>query len=142
MTEQNQNLNQNNVSLSPGVPGQTLAQPSKLKQILQNARPVFMSLFNGFYLNKKVFWPVSSAIGLVLLVIFLGLLFGKRTGQKSSVILPPSTPIIQNTPQASASGNIIIDSQVKLSDLKNQINNLDVKEGRLQPPTLNFKIKF
>jgi len=111
--------------------------PAKIKPILAN-------IFNKFYSNKKIFWPISIAFGLIFLVIVLGLLFGKKRNVPQAVTMATATPIptIQSTPQATSSGNILTDSQNKLNDLKNQINNLDVQQSRLQPPTLDFNISF
>lgn len=128
------------VSNSPPITApQTALAP---KNLLPKVRPLLAGLFQKFYSNKKVFWPVAAAFSLILFVIIIGLLFGKRNAQTPTVKLPTPSPIIQSTPMATSSGNILIDSQNKLNDLKNQINNLDVSESRLQPPTLNFDIKF
>jgi len=112
------------------------------KKLAEKIKITLINLFNHFYSNKKLFWPVSIAFGLILLLIVVGLLFGKRTKNAGTIELPTPPPIVQSTPEASMSGDILLDSQKKLLDLKNQINALDIKQSRLKPPTLNFNIKF
>jgi hypothetical protein len=117
--------------------------PSFWKSILEKIKPIVTTAFGNFYSNKKIFLPVSIAFCLVFFVIILGLIFGKhRASQGVIKNIPSPTPFTQSTPQATSSGNIIIDSQNQLNDLQNQINNLDIKESRLTPPSLNFDVKF
>jgi hypothetical protein len=138
-----------NTGTVPQPPAQTPPQNTPLqlsidwKSLPGKIKPILANIFNKFYSNKKIFWPISIAFGLIFLVIVLGLLFGKR-GSPQVVTMATTTPIptIQSTPQATSSGNILTDSQNKLNDLKNQINNLDVQQSRLQPPTLDFNISF
>lgn len=123
--------------------GQISSNPANIwRGLLDKARLTLMPIFNKFYSNKKIFWPVSVALGLIFLIILLGLLFGKRRVVQNVSKSPIPSPIVQATPEATNSGNVIIDSQNKLNILKNQINNLDVKQSRLQPPVLNFSLKF
>lgn len=148
MTDINQNTSQAPVPVPPPmatnpvpIPQSASMDPS-WRNLMNNLKPIFINLFNKFYSNKKIFWPVSIAFGLIFLVIILGILFGRRTSGQNMVRLQTPTPIIRSTPQATSSGNILIDSQNKLNDLKNQINGLDVTQSRLKPPTLNFDISF
>ncbi len=110
--------------------------------VISKAKPILVTGFNKFYSNKKIFWPVSIVLGLLLLVIILGLIFGNRGGSQNVLKTPTPSPIIQSTPEATESGDILTNSQIKLKDLKNQIINLDPHQSRLQPPNLNFDIKF
>jgi hypothetical protein len=142
MIDQNPNINSIPQSSAPTPPQNVPQALTNWKSLLAKVKLILASIFNKFHLNKKVFWPVGIALGLIFLVIILGLLFGKRSKGQVTTKLPTPSPITQNTPQASTSGNILTDSRNKLNDLKNQINNLDVQESRLQPPTLNFNIKF
>ncbi len=144
MKDQSQNSNINIVPVEPApVPVQTAPQaPMDWKSLLSKIRSMLINIFNKLYSNKKIFWPVSIAFGLIFLIIILGILFGKRNPNQNITKLPTPTPTLQNTPQASAFGDILINSQNKLNDLKNQINALDIKQSRFQPPTLNFNIKF
>lgn len=128
----------------PIVPPQTPPVSTPVpdwKNQLTRVKLTLMNIFNKFYSNKKIFWPVTIAFGLIIFLIVVGLIFGKRSG-KAPIKLPTPTPFVQVTPQASASGDILTTSGEKLNNLKNQINNLDVKESRLQLPVLNFNIKF
>lgn len=135
MNDQNQNINPVSPQVTPTV-------PVDLGTILSNIKPFLSKLPAKFYSNKKIFWPVSIAFGLIFLVLILGLLFGKRGAVVGTSKSPSPSPTVQVTPQASASGNILIDSQNKLNDLKTQIDNLDIKESRLSPPSINFDIRF
>jgi hypothetical protein len=85
---------------------------------------------------------VSVVFGLILLIIILGILVGKRSAGQNTTTKTSPSPAVQNTPGASPSSDVLTNNQIKLNDLKKQINNLDVKESRLKPPTLNFDIRF
>lgn len=144
MTDQIQNPNIEASPQTPAITPVATPQPSatNLQPLLLKPKLLLVNVFNKFYSNKKIFWPVSIAIGLILLIIILGLIFGKRRVNQSVSIPPSPTPAIQNTPEASTSGDVLIDSRYKLNDLRNQINKLDVKQSHFQPPNLDFDIKF
>lgn len=115
------------------------------KKLLEKYKPVFLKYFGKFYSNKKIFWPVSIAIGLFLLVLIAGLLFGKKGGSTNPTPvkkLPTPTPFVRPTPNDSIKSGPLFEAQQKLDDLENQIKNFDVKQTRLQPPTINFEIRF
>jgi hypothetical protein len=144
MNDQNQNINTDIPTQEP-VPIPVEAPqpvPTGWRLVLSKAKPLLISGFNKFYSNKKIFWPVSIVLGLLLLVIILGLIFGNRGGPQNVSKTPTPSPIIQSTPIATDSGDILTNSQIRLKDLKNQIINLDPHQSRLQPPNLNFDIKF
>ena len=144
MNDQNQNTSIDTpTQVVPLVPIET-PQPvlTGWKLMLSKVKPVLINSFNKFYSNKKIFWPVSIVLGLLLLVIILGLIFGNRGGGQNVSKTPTPSPIIQSTPEATDSGDILTNSQSKLKDLKNQIINLDPRQSRLQPPNLNFDIEF
>lgn len=142
MTDIYQQTNQAPEAPIPTSPQVAQKVPFDWKSLPGRIKPFLISLFTKFYSNKKIFWLVSIIFGTLFLVIILGLLFGNR--DKAPVVLntPTPTPIILSTPEASTSGDVIIDSQKKLNDLKNQINTLDPEQSRLKPPDLNFNIKF
>ena len=98
-------------------------------KVPQKARDIFAR----FYTNKKIFWPITIAFGLLFLVLILGLLFGNKNKVVTSVKNTPA-PEIQPTSQAISNN--------PLNDLKIQINEFDVKQSRLKPPPLNFDIRF
>jgi hypothetical protein len=128
-----------NSAVSPITPP-PLDQPKTIKK---NIKSIIINTFNKFKSNKRVFLPVSISLGLIFLIIVIGVIFGKRTTtQVVTKNAATPTPIVQSSPQATTSGDVLLTNQNKLNDLKNQINNLDIKEGELQPPTLNFDIKF
>lgn len=110
--------------------------------ILEKLKPLPKILWEKFYTNKKVFWPVAIAFGLIFLVLLIGLIFGKRGTKTPVTVKPTATPFIAATPVASPSAGILYDSQQKLNSLKVQIDNLDPKQSVLQPPPINFEIRF
>jgi hypothetical protein len=142
MTDQNLNTNPI-LPTEPITPSPRLSLSSiNWKLLPGKIKPILKTAISKFYSNKKLFWPIVIATGLILLLTLAGLLFGTRGSNQNTKKTPTPSPFVQSTPQASASGNILIDSQSKLNDLKNQINALDVKQSRLKLPTLNFDIKF
>ncbi len=126
-------MNNNQVNITQ--PGST-PPPFKDRAVL-----IAKNIFNKFYSNKRIFWPVTIAFSLIILVTIIGLIFGTKSRSSQLVRVTP-TPTPQNGQEAPTSGNIVTDSQNKLNSLKSQIDGLDVKESRLQPPTINFNVKF
>lgn len=145
MTEQ-QPITNNTESKSPPI-----VLPTQRKNILisywqrfinfipQPAKNVLLK----FYHNKKVFLPVTISFGLLFLVIVMGLLFGKPTSTNSSLVKTSPTPVVTNTSQPSSEPeDIVTVTRETLKDLKSEINALDVDQSVLQPPTIDFEIKF
>lgn len=100
--------------------------------------------FAKFYANKMIFWPITIAFSLIFLIIILGLLFGSR-GTPQPIVIAKKTPVpvkIQPTPEASPSGDILSVTEIKLNSMNDQINALDPRQSRLQPPPIDFKINF
>lgn len=136
----------NNDSINTGI--ETAPPPELPKagfagfvsRISDKIPPRFKEIFAKFYANKKIFWPITIALGLLFLVIILGLLFGTRTSAVPARVTP--TPFIENIPTASPSGDILTVTGNQLLDLSNQINSLDLKQSRLAPPTINYNISF
>ena len=137
----NQNLSQN-IS-QPEQPPTPEPQSTPIwKVYFDKYKPVAVNIFNKFYSNKKIFWPVVGFFGLVFLIIIVGTIFGGKRTTTNVSSLPSVAPIIQPTPMPTQSSDILTNSSSKLNDLKSRIQNLDVKQSRLQPPTLYFNIKF
>ena len=121
---------------------------NKIKEIIERVRP-FLANYRlrftqtKFYQNKKIFFPVSISVGLLFLVILIGLIFGGKKRTQVVKNTPSPTPTFSGTTNPDTTGEDAL-SQIeqRLNDLKNQITNLDAKQSRLQPPTLDFKIKF
>lgn len=105
--------------------------PQKLKDILIR-----------FHRNKKVFWLVTGAFGLIFLTILLGLVFGSGSVATNStkVKLVPS-PVAENTTIPEVK-DALMEADDRLKALKTRINNLDVKQSKLAPPQINFKVSF
>lgn len=97
-----------------------------------------------FYANKKIFWPISIAFGSIFLVIIAGLIFGQKGSQRPQPAfkMPTPTPIVESLPTASPSAGPLTDMQNELNDIGNQINSLDLKQSRLQPPQVDYNIIF
>jgi hypothetical protein len=144
MTDQIPNPITNNIPPPPApMPVEVAPKaPTDWKLLLSKVKPTLIELFGKFYSNKKIFRLVSVVFGLILLIIILGILVGKRSAGQNTTTKTSPSPAVQNTPGASPSSDVLTNNQIKLNDLKKQINNLDVKESRLKPPTLNFDIRF
>ncbi len=117
----------------PETAGKSLAQ--KLKNIGTN-------LLIRFYSNKKIFWPITIAFGLIVLMLIIGSIFGGKRNQPEQAVVITPTPFIQVTPIPSPSVGLLKDIGDKLTNLKNSIEDWDPKQGKLQPMNLNFDIRF
>lgn len=142
MTEESQNLtNQSQIPPSvPIVPNNPKADA--LKNLITKISFLAKSVWQQIYSNKKVFWLICGMLGLLFLTLIVGLIFGKKT---TTVINPNKTatpaPQVQTTPQLGINDQFSPIDQ-NLTNLKNQINTLDVKQSQLQPPAVNFVVKF
>jgi hypothetical protein len=142
MTDQTANQLNSQPPETGSQPAQVQSSSSMPKFTSGVIKTIMLNLWKKFYANKKIFWPVTIFFGLVLLIIILGLIFGRKP--KQTPILPQATekPFILSTPIASPSAGILGESNQKLIDLKTQIDNLDVKQSKLKPPILNFEVRF
>ncbi len=95
-----------------------------------------------FYQNKKIFWLVSGLFGLIFLTLIIGLILGQKgnSSQTTKIIASP-TPQIQTSPEPGEQ-SALDQIETRLRNLRNTINNLDVRQSRLQPVPLNFNISF
>ena len=98
-------------------------------------------IWSKFYSNKKIFWPVSISLGLFLLVLLTGLLFGTRN-RVARPTTPFPTPAVSVTPVPTNPDDILTITNVKLLELDAEIKELDVRQSRLAPPSVNFDIRF
>ncbi|HET7099190.1 MAG TPA: hypothetical protein VFI61_03090 [Patescibacteria group bacterium] len=138
----NEEINQNIPVIEQGTPIVDPTAPKvnlmgKIKDKLPKGVRDFLTRIK---LPKKLVLPLAIAGGLILLTIIIGLIFGspdiKNTIDKSS-----PTPIAQDK-EIISKDDPISQSEARLINLRNQINNLDLKQSRLTPPTLNFNVKF
>ena len=136
--------NQVSNPITPLVSENPVSQASKPRwqEILDQIKPIVLTLFNKFYTNKKVFWPVTIAFGFIFFVIFIGLVFGKRNTNTVGPVSPTRTPFILRSQSTIQNSEVLTKSESDLNSLKKQIEALDVKQVRLKPPILNFDIKF
>jgi hypothetical protein len=122
--------------------------PNKLRQIVDKVLPILKGIWlkftqTKFYQNKKIFLPVSISMGLLFFVILIGLIFGGKKTSPTVITKPsPSPTSVQSSSVPGVGTDALSQIEQKLIDIKNQIIELDVKQSRLQPPTLNFKIEF
>lgn len=120
----------------------------QIRQLIERVRPILAAYWlkftqSRFYTNKKIFLPVTVALGLIVLIILIGLIFGgKRSGQSQKSLASPTPASGENIVAPSTTPDVVTQIEQKLADLKTQINAIDVKESRLAPPTLNFNVKF
>lgn len=112
------------------------------QQLIEKIKTILISMFEKLYSNKIMFWSLTSFLGIVLLIVIVGSLFGHPGSKVIPNHLPTATPFILATPVASSSSDVVSTSQEKLLKLKNQLDQLDIKQERLTPPNLNFDIKF
>jgi hypothetical protein len=88
-------------------------------------------------------YPLVGLSVLLFLTILAGLFFGGKKSPSIIKVRPTPTPlIIEKTHTPPPSGDAVSQIETKLLDLKRQIDDLDVKQSRLQPPSVDFKISF
>jgi len=116
-------------------------KPSIFSKISDKIPQKVKDLFNKFYANKKIFWPITILFGIIILIIILGLLFGtpKTPTPPGSKKTPQP---LETTPEASPSGDVLSTSDRLLKELNNQINSLDLGQNKLKPPVINYKVDF
>lgn len=138
-------VNQSTTTPQVDTPVAPTAPKSNVSQMLSNIKDKIpqpaKDMFNKFYSNKMIFWPITIVFGLLFLTIILGLLFGTKTPPAVQKTIKP-TPVVIVTPNETPSTDTLSEVQSKLSDFKSQINSLDVRQSTIKPPTINFDIKF
>jgi len=133
----NQDIQPNNTQ-EPEITPQPAA---KIDSPLGKVKSVAVEVFNKFKKNKILFWTAIGFISLVMLIIITGLLFGKK-GNSVPNSIPSTVPFILPTPNATPGITILSVSREKLNKLKILVDQLDVEQGRLKPPDLNFEVRF
>lgn len=113
-------------------------QSVSLEQIKLLAKDVFLKIYS----NKKIFYPLAIALGLVFITMIIGIIFGSKTSAPQVMTFVKPTPPSISINTATQSADPLTTIQGTLDNLNNQINAFDVKQNRLQPPTLNFNISF
>lgn len=115
---------------------------SSFKQKLQSGLHAIKDIIVKFYLNKKIFIPISAAFALILLTIIAGTIFGSKNNKPYNIEIEPTkspyaTPISQNQDTGSTS---VFENRLK--DIGLDIEGLDVKQSKIKPPQIDFDIKF
>lgn len=129
-----------NTQTQPTQEIQKVLGDNSVKKTWSKALNLLKSLFTKFYLNKKIFFPVTIASAVLVFVLIIGLVFGTNKTQidrSSPQPNPASLNIVEQTPASSLSK-----IQIDLVRLKDQIQTLDVKQSRLSPPVINYEIRF
>jgi hypothetical protein len=136
-----QNLNQN--TPSELTPVSTLVElPSSKNNLIEKYKPILIDIFNKIYSKKIVFWLITIFLCIVFLIIISGSIYKNRRTVVIPTSKPTSTPFIMPTPTIIISEDFLSVFQEKLNKLKTQLDELDINQKRLQPPTLNFDVKF
>lgn len=91
--------------------------------------------------NKKMVMLIGGIVGIMLLIIILGLIFGKKARVPAPTAKTPLPSINTQSPIPSP-GDTLGQNEVKLKNLKEQITNFDINQSRLSPPVVDFKISF
>lgn len=137
MNDNNNNQTPAQNDITPPINSQNLVKigPTEVKTILIN-------LFNKFYAKKKVFWPVTIFFMLILIIVILGVLFGGNAVPQPLVTKPSSSPFIIPRPTFRPATGVLGESAEKLIKSREFLDNLDVFQNRLKPPTLNYEVRF
>lgn len=125
-------------------------QPQNLTQaqvppVPPQPKPGFKQLakdmFNKIYANKKLFWILVSLFSLILLIIIIGTIF-KLMGGKAPTLVQEETPTPQSIGIPEEKKEFLDLAKEELIGLEKQIQDFDINQKRLQPPSINFKIDF
>jgi hypothetical protein len=141
-----QNINQtsaNSIAKEESEKNQKINFIIVLRQKLNNLITIHVkNIFNKFRSNKKIFFPVSIVLGLLLLTIVVGLMFGIKDNSTQTIETPLPTFIASPTPQATQQINATTAIENELKTLKLKIKEFDVEQNKIKPPEINFKISF
>lgn len=130
-----------NPPVTPKIPVQGPTKPNVFSKIKEKIPEPVKKAFLKFYSNKKVFWPVTIAFGVIFLVLIIGLLFGTAAPTRVQKT-PKPTPVATGTPQPQQTSDILSQTVARLETLKAIISGLDLRQSRIKPPTINFDIRF
>ncbi len=146
MNEEQVNTNQSQNPVTTPEPPVVMKQNpiktlwSKLPPKIQS--PLIRFSESRIYQNKKIFWLVSGLFGLIFLTLIIGLIFGsKQNNADTAKNYASPSPQSQAVPEPKEQ-SVLDQIETRLENLKNTINNLDVKQSRLQPQQLDFNISF
>jgi hypothetical protein len=135
-------MNQENqpTPIQPESPNQAQIPPVPIKP-KPDLRQLAKDMFNKIYANKKIFWILISLFSLILLLIIVGTIF-KLTGGKAPTLVQEETPTLQSIGVPEAKKEPLDLAKEELVGLEKQIQDFDINQKRLQPPSINFKIDF
>jgi flagellar biosynthesis/type III secretory pathway M-ring protein FliF/YscJ len=135
-------MNQDNqpIPIQPEVPNQAQVPPATV-QSKPGFKQLAKDMFNKIYTNKKIFWLLVSLFSLILLIIIIGTIF-KLMGGKTPTPVQQETPTPQGIETLEEKKEPLDLAKEELVDLEKQLQDFDINQKRLQPPSINFKIEF
>ncbi len=114
------------------IPAKTGVNKDKLKELLGE-------VFSKITANKKLTIVLVSIVSIFVLVIIAGIIFRLVNSSKQGAAV--ATPSPEATPQV-----ILTDesraNELRLKQLREDIQKIDVNQKYLTPPTLEFEINF
>lgn len=135
-----------NDSPVPSVPPANTPPPTSkipsMNQVKNSIGPLMKDVFGKLYENKRVFYLITSLLGLILLVVIAGVIYkmsDNLAGKAKAV--PTVTPEIQ-TDVVEENLSPLQKLEKDLMNAKVKIDNLDVKQLQLAPPAIDYKVNF
>jgi hypothetical protein len=139
-------MNQQNTTPPPPeiTPEDPIAADKKaFGDLVANIPQILKGAGDKLLANKKLIIFISAGIiGLYVLVLVMGQVFKVKNSLTNPTASPSPTPETQNIQETPVPGDPLGENEIKLQELKNKIDSLDLWQNRLQPPVVNFKISF
>jgi hypothetical protein len=136
----NQNITPTAVPSTPNV-DQLAVDRQKFGENLKKFKEILKAALARLLKNKKMVVLLGGIFGLILLIIILGLIFGKRSKVPPHLKGTPSPNQNTQSPIPSPT-DTLGQNEVKLKNMNEEIINFDIIQSRLTPPKVDFKISF
>lgn len=129
------------------IQGDITNPPTQQKKLdILRIKSTVKDWFKRFYSNKKIFLPISIGLGLIIFTVLIGLIFGNKNGHTAVKVNPSASPSVTDIPQEISNNQTTTDPLTKISkdlkDIKFQLDSLDTQQKKLQPPEIDFDIKY
>lgn len=123
------------------IPNQEPISAQTPVQIPQPPKNLLKETWEKIRSNKKLFWLLISLFSVIALIIIAGTIYklAMGSGTKEKTIVQSPTP--QATAQETEAKPLDL-VQKEIDSLKSSVNDFDINQRRLTPPTLDFKISF